>query len=101
VVKNATARSERGTYLFFDTSIWDVVQKADVEVFFEDVERPPGLPRPNAAGGAPNAGAAAGMQPQMGGAAAQQQQQQAQQQQQQQAKAAGQAAPAGAGLLRQ
>lgn len=26
VVKNATARSERGTYLFFDTSIWDVVQ---------------------------------------------------------------------------
>jgi CCR4-NOT transcription complex subunit 2 len=34
VVKNATARSERGTYLFFDTSIWDVVQVCFVFVLF-------------------------------------------------------------------
>jgi CCR4-NOT transcription complex subunit 2 len=26
VVKSAANRSERGTYLFFDTNIWDVVQ---------------------------------------------------------------------------
>jgi nitrate reductase NapE component len=25
-VKSAASRSERGTYLFFDTNIWDVVQ---------------------------------------------------------------------------
>eukprot|EP00878_Enallax_costatus_P030499 GHUV01033208.1.p2 GENE.GHUV01033208.1~~GHUV01033208.1.p2 ORF type:complete len:129 (+),score=53.35 GHUV01033208.1:434-820(+) len=56
VVKSAANRSERGTYLFFDTNIWDVVQKSDVEVFFEDVERPPGLPR-NLPGAAPNAAA--------------------------------------------
>jgi hypothetical protein len=47
------------------------LQKADVEVFFEDVERPPGLPRTNAAGGA---GAGALQQQQPPGAAAQQQQ---------------------------
>jgi hypothetical protein len=66
------------------------VQKSDVEVFFEDVERPPGLPRANAAGGSQPA--TTGMQPQIGAAGQQQQ------------KAAGtgaaQAAPT-AGMLRQ
>ena len=32
VTKGPSGNSERGTYLFFDISIWDVVQKADVEV---------------------------------------------------------------------
>jgi hypothetical protein len=32
VTKGPAGNSERGTYLFFDISIWDVVQKADVEV---------------------------------------------------------------------
>eukprot|EP00879_Flechtneria_rotunda_P022136 GHRR01023357.1.p2 GENE.GHRR01023357.1~~GHRR01023357.1.p2 ORF type:complete len:151 (+),score=55.15 GHRR01023357.1:1328-1780(+) len=59
VVKSPANRSERGTYLFFDTSIWDVVQKSDVEVFFEDVERPPGLPRNNIPGSQPTLAAAA------------------------------------------
>ncbi len=46
VTKGAGGRSERGSYLFFDTSIWDVVQKADVEISFDDVEMPARLPRP-------------------------------------------------------
>jgi hypothetical protein len=35
-VKSAASRSERGTYLFFDTNIWDVVQVrfAGLCVFF-------------------------------------------------------------------
>ncbi len=69
--------------------LWLVLQKSDVEVFFEDVERPPGLPRAAAAGGAPSA---PGMQPQLGAAA---------QQQQQKAAGAGPTQAATGGLLRQ
>jgi len=67
VTKGPNGRSERGTYMFFDTSIWDVVQKADVEVFFDEVEVPPRLPRPKhmtgpggAAAGAAGAGTPGG-----------------------------------------
>jgi len=37
--------------------VWfhSVVQKADVEVFFDEVERPPNLPRANMPGAAPGA----------------------------------------------
>jgi CCR4-NOT transcription complex subunit 2 len=45
VTKGPAGNSERGTYLFFDAGLWDVVQKADVEVFFDDVEVPSRLPR--------------------------------------------------------
>lgn len=38
-----------------------VVQKADVEVFFDEVERPPNLPRANMPGAAPGAQKAAGV----------------------------------------
>lgn len=46
VAKGPTGQSERGTYLFFDTNMWDVVQKENVDVYFTDVEQPPRLPRP-------------------------------------------------------
>lgn len=39
------ARGERGTFLFFDTSIWDVVQKSDVEIHYDDLEAALKLPR--------------------------------------------------------
>jgi NOT2 / NOT3 / NOT5 family len=45
VTKGANGRSERGTYLFFDTSTWDVMTKTDVEISFDDVELPQRLPR--------------------------------------------------------
>jgi hypothetical protein len=48
VTKAPQARSERGSYLVFDTSIWDVVQKADLEISYADVEAPVQLNRAKA-----------------------------------------------------
>jgi CCR4-NOT transcription complex subunit 2 len=45
VTKAPQSRSERGSYLVFDTSIWDVVQKADLEISYADVEAPVQLNR--------------------------------------------------------
>lgn len=45
VTKGANGRSERGSYLFFDTATWDVLTKLDVEISFDDVELPSRLPR--------------------------------------------------------
>lgn len=45
VTKGANGRSERGSYLFFDTATWDVLTKLDVEISFDDVELPTRLPR--------------------------------------------------------
>ncbi len=41
-----TQRGERGSYLIFDINQWEVVQKADLEILYEDIEGQPRLPRP-------------------------------------------------------
>jgi CCR4-NOT transcription complex subunit 2 len=51
VTKAPQSRSERGSYLVFDTSIWDVVQKADLEISYADVEAPVQLNRAKAPAG--------------------------------------------------
>ena len=74
-----TLRGERGSYLVFEPSVWEVAPKADMEVLYEDVEPHPRLPRPKLPAMA---------QPQQGAAPQQPQpQQQAQQQQAQQPQA--------------
>ena len=40
------AHMERGSYLVFDTSVWDVVRKDNFLLNYEQLERPPSLPRP-------------------------------------------------------
>jgi CCR4-NOT transcription complex subunit 2 len=41
-----TDRFERGTFLVFDTTIWETVKKENMQVNYEHLERPPNLPRP-------------------------------------------------------
>ncbi|KAG2483582.1 hypothetical protein HYH03_017588 [Edaphochlamys debaryana] len=38
-------RGERGSYLIFDINQWEIVQKADLEILYEDIEGAPRLPR--------------------------------------------------------
>ncbi|PNH11534.1 putative NOT transcription complex subunit VIP2 [Tetrabaena socialis] len=40
-----SARGERGSYLIFDINQWEIVQKADLEIMYEDIEGAPRLPR--------------------------------------------------------
>lgn len=79
-------RGERGSFLIFDINQWEIVQKADLEILYEDIEVAPRLPRnakltgggQGGAGGAQGpvgAGGAQGQQP--GGAGAPQSQGQA------------------------
>ena len=42
-----TQQIESGTYLIFDTSIWETVKK-DVVLTYADIETAPRLPRPGA-----------------------------------------------------
>ncbi|GLC33442.1 hypothetical protein PLESTB_000076100 [Pleodorina starrii] len=38
-------RGERGSYLIFDINQWEIVQKSDLEILYEDIEGAPRLPR--------------------------------------------------------
>jgi hypothetical protein len=40
-----STRGERGSYLIFDIATWEIVQKADLEILYDDIEAPPRLPR--------------------------------------------------------
>lgn len=44
-----TQRGERGSFLVFDISVWEVTQRNDLEVLYEDIEQPPRLQRPKQA----------------------------------------------------
>ncbi|KXZ54553.1 hypothetical protein GPECTOR_4g618 [Gonium pectorale] len=39
-------RGERGSYLIFDINQWEIVQKSDLEILYDDIEGAPRLPRP-------------------------------------------------------
>ena len=57
-----TQRGERGSYLMFDPSVWEVVPKGDVEILYEELEQHPRLPRAkqlSPTGGVPAGGGAA------------------------------------------
>lgn len=57
-----SARGERGAYLIFDVSVWEVVQKNDLEISYDDIEQAPRLQRPAKAGGGGGGGGGVGQQ---------------------------------------
>lgn len=41
-----TDRFERGSFVVFDTSTWEMSRKEGFTLVYEDIERAPNLPRP-------------------------------------------------------
>lgn len=55
--KSTTDQEESGSFVLFDPHAWKEVTRADLVVRYADLERPPGLPRPQ--GGVQQGAAAA------------------------------------------